>query len=163
MVADAQHQQVMFEATDSVRAVRWYADASVSESGECVFEITNCILSLLKEKAKLAYDIEMTIYEEDDYTKLDIDNNTFVLNKKSKQGQFPNMNGVFDVEPLETQPLVDINVLIASLKAMASGGVTSVLLNLQQGDMKKIKLIGERLNKLHSTSVETLLVPLRKY
>ena len=122
----------------------------------------NYLLSLLVAKAKLAFDAQITFYEEGDCLKANIDDNIIVLNRKNNPSQYPNMNGVFDVKPLDSQPMLDINNLIASLKALASAGADNVILKIQDSEMSKIKIIGKK-NMPHSTDIEAVLMPIRKY
>lgn len=160
--ANADDQSIILEATDSARAMRWLIPTTVSESGECIFEITNYLLSLLVAKKKLPVDVQITFYEEGDCLKANIDDNIIVLKRKNEASKYPNMSGVFDVKPLDSQPMLDIDCLIASLKALASAGADSVILNIQEGEMSKIKIIGK--NRIPSINdIEAVLMPLRKY
>lgn len=164
IIADAQHQKVTFEATDAARAVTWSVDAEVSEDGDCVFEIPNYLLQFLNSKSKLPYDAQITIYEENDLLKADIDNCSLALfNKKSCHTEYPKTNGVFDVDAVDSQPKIDIHALQASLKAMANAGATAVTLKIGKDENKKFKLIANSAIHTKSMDIEVVMCPLRKY
>lgn len=162
IVADALKQTVCFEATDSFKAVKWYVDAEVIEDGEDAIEIQPYMLSLLKfYKAPTA----VTIYEENDDLKAKIDSNIIKLNNYygKLQDKYPNTNSVYNVEALDSKPLIDIKMLQSALKAMASAGAKYVELNIQQQQSRAIKLIASKDTKKEKTDIEAILLPVRKW
>lgn len=157
IIASAENQKVCFEATDAWKAVKWYVDAEVIEDGEDAIEIQPYMLSLLKfYKAPIA----VTIYEENDDLKAKIDSNIIKLNDYGKvQSKYPNLSNVFNVEALESKPLIDIKSLQSALKAMAAAGANYVELNIQQQQSRVIKLIASKDTKIEKTDIEAVIVP----
>lgn len=138
IIADAEKQSIQFEATDSLRAAKWCITGNVEESGNCLIEITDYLLSLLKSYRTMT---NVTIYKDDNGVNADIDGNIIKI-MRDVHGEYPNLN-VFDFEVLDHKPVFDINRLQSSLKAIKSAGVRYVEFSFgNPNKTHKVKMIG---------------------
>lgn len=158
ITASTEKQKVCFEATDAWKAAKWYVDANVVEDGEGCIEITAYTLSLLKFYKTPT---PVTIYREGIKIKLCIVDN--IINLYSITDNFPNLNTVFNVDAVDSKPLIDIKMLQSALKAMAAAGANFVELNIQQQQSRAIKLIASKDTKKEKTDIEAILLPVRKW
>lgn len=156
--ASTEKQKVCFEATDAWIAAKWYVDATVAEDGEGSIEITAYTLSLLKfYKAPTP----VTIYREGNKIKLCIVDN--IIDLYSITGSFPNFNTIFEVEALDSKPLIEIKALEKALKSMASAGAKYVEFNIPANQNRAVKLIASKDNKKEPNDIEAVILPVRHW
>ena len=156
IIADANKQNVCFEATNNFKAARWYLDVEVGESGEGFIEITNYMLALLK-CYKNAF---VKIYSEDNITKACIYDNIIVLSRF--KDKYANLSTVYNIDAVDSKPLIDIEMLQSALKAMANAGAKYVELNIPTNQIKTIKLIASHTNTIDKDSIEAIILPIKR-
>lgn len=158
LTASTEKQKVCFEATDAFMAAKWYVDATVAEDGEGSIEITAYLLALLKFYKTPT---PVTIFREDNKIKACIVDN--IINLYSITENFPNLDMVFNVDALESKPLIEIKALEKALKSMASTGAKYVEFNIPAKQTRAVKLIASKDNKREPNDIEAVILPVRHW
>lgn len=142
IVCNAEENTVMFESTDAMKIVRWSADVEALEKGECSFKFSQALVYLLKQTKK-GIPFQVTIYEENDTLKADVDGNIIKLEKATVD--FPQTNSVFENRPetYDNEPIIDIGQLEEALKSMRLAGATDVRFYIPTVEFKTIKMVAK--------------------
>ena len=161
IVANSEEEFVRFEATNNSIAAKCYLEgAEIEESGECNIEITNYFMTFLKSYK--AYYPKVVIYSDGDDIKADVDGNTFKL--KIIKGQYPNLEEAFDFKTIENKPLITVDSLESTIKALKSAGAKYVEIAFQDEPViKKIKLVSYDWARSKPMKLEAITIAARRW
>lgn len=162
ITAKEESDVVTFFATNSAIGGEWAVGTTVTESGECSIVITDYMLALLKSYKN---PVKVTFATcTDGSVEIHIGKNALIF--EQEKGTYPKIDNVFDIDPIEVKPIVDISSLLTTLKSMYNAGIRRVELSIQKSDNITVhppKMMFVDYDEIKRGKVRAIMTTVRKW